>query len=168
MIVGSNDAPAAVAGTGAAFMRDAVRFRDLTVERLGEDILVTGYPVWPEHRRARARPLQYVHDCPSCTTAVSRREYFRMGEAGILRQGRRIELIEGEIVQMPPTGGFHAGMLNRVIRLFKPLLGTEAVLAPQNPIRLGDDTARNRTWQSCDSGRMTILGCGPGPTICYC
>jgi diaminohydroxyphosphoribosylaminopyrimidine deaminase/5-amino-6-(5-phosphoribosylamino)uracil reductase len=47
MIVGSNDAPSAVAGTGAAFMRDAVRFRDLTVERLGEDILVTGYPVWP-------------------------------------------------------------------------------------------------------------------------
>ena len=48
MIVGSNEAPSAVAGTGAAFMRDAVRFRDLTVERLGEDILVTGYPVWPE------------------------------------------------------------------------------------------------------------------------
>ena len=50
MIVGSANAPAAVAGIGAAFMRDAVRFRDLTVERLGEDILVTGYPVWPEAR----------------------------------------------------------------------------------------------------------------------
>ncbi|HEX9641646.1 MAG TPA: bifunctional diaminohydroxyphosphoribosylaminopyrimidine deaminase/5-amino-6-(5-phosphoribosylamino)uracil reductase RibD, partial [Candidatus Krumholzibacteria bacterium] len=50
MIVGSNDAPSAVAGIGAAYMRDAVRFRDLTVERLGEDILVTGYPVWPELR----------------------------------------------------------------------------------------------------------------------
>jgi diaminohydroxyphosphoribosylaminopyrimidine deaminase/5-amino-6-(5-phosphoribosylamino)uracil reductase len=50
MIVGSNDAPSAVAGIGAAYMRDAIRFRDLTVERLGEDILVTGYPVWPELR----------------------------------------------------------------------------------------------------------------------
>jgi hypothetical protein len=28
-------------------MRDAVRLRDVEVERLGEDILVTGYPVWP-------------------------------------------------------------------------------------------------------------------------
>jgi diaminohydroxyphosphoribosylaminopyrimidine deaminase/5-amino-6-(5-phosphoribosylamino)uracil reductase len=47
MIVGAADAPAAVAGTGAAYMRDAVHLRDVEVERLGEDILVTGYPVWP-------------------------------------------------------------------------------------------------------------------------
>ena len=48
MIVGSNDAPSAVAGIGAAYMRDAVRLRDVAVERLGEDVLFTGYPVWPE------------------------------------------------------------------------------------------------------------------------
>jgi diaminohydroxyphosphoribosylaminopyrimidine deaminase/5-amino-6-(5-phosphoribosylamino)uracil reductase len=48
MIVGAADAPAAVAGKGAAYMRDAVRLRDVEVERLGEDVLVTGYPVWAE------------------------------------------------------------------------------------------------------------------------
>lgn len=48
MIVGSDAAPSAVAGVGAARMRDAVRLRDLTVERLGDDVLFTGYPVWPE------------------------------------------------------------------------------------------------------------------------
>lgn len=48
MIVGAEDAPAAVAGKGAQRMRDAVRLRDMTIERLGDDILVTGYPVWPE------------------------------------------------------------------------------------------------------------------------
>jgi diaminohydroxyphosphoribosylaminopyrimidine deaminase/5-amino-6-(5-phosphoribosylamino)uracil reductase len=47
MIVGAEDAPTAVSGRGARFMRDAVRLRDITVERLGDDILVTGYPVWP-------------------------------------------------------------------------------------------------------------------------
>lgn len=47
MIVGSDAAPSAVSGTGAAYMRDAVRLREVTVERLGEDVLVTGYPVWP-------------------------------------------------------------------------------------------------------------------------
>ena len=51
MIVGSDLAPSAVAGTGAPYMRDAVRLRDVTVERLSDDILVTGYPVWPEAQR---------------------------------------------------------------------------------------------------------------------
>jgi diaminohydroxyphosphoribosylaminopyrimidine deaminase/5-amino-6-(5-phosphoribosylamino)uracil reductase len=48
LIVGARDAPAAVAGRGAERMADAVRLRDITVERLGDDVLVTGYPVWPE------------------------------------------------------------------------------------------------------------------------
>jgi diaminohydroxyphosphoribosylaminopyrimidine deaminase / 5-amino-6-(5-phosphoribosylamino)uracil reductase len=51
LIVGASEAPAAVAGRGAQYMREAVRLRETTVERLGEDILVTGYPVWPEDRK---------------------------------------------------------------------------------------------------------------------
>ena len=50
MIVGAADAPAAVAGEGADRMADALRLRDVTVERLGEDILVTGYPQYPEEK----------------------------------------------------------------------------------------------------------------------
>lgn len=37
-------APAAVAGRGAQRMAEALRLADVTVERLGEDVLVTGYP----------------------------------------------------------------------------------------------------------------------------
>ncbi|HEU5322131.1 MAG TPA: bifunctional diaminohydroxyphosphoribosylaminopyrimidine deaminase/5-amino-6-(5-phosphoribosylamino)uracil reductase RibD, partial [Methylomirabilota bacterium] len=48
IIIGAAEAPAAVAGTGAYRMADALRLRDVTVERLGEDILVTGYPSYPE------------------------------------------------------------------------------------------------------------------------
>jgi diaminohydroxyphosphoribosylaminopyrimidine deaminase/5-amino-6-(5-phosphoribosylamino)uracil reductase len=43
IIVGAADAPAAVAGEGADRMAVALRLRDVTVERLGEDVLVTGY-----------------------------------------------------------------------------------------------------------------------------
>jgi diaminohydroxyphosphoribosylaminopyrimidine deaminase/5-amino-6-(5-phosphoribosylamino)uracil reductase len=43
IIIGGQEAPAAVAGRGARRMADALRLRDLTVERLGEDVLVTGY-----------------------------------------------------------------------------------------------------------------------------
>jgi diaminohydroxyphosphoribosylaminopyrimidine deaminase/5-amino-6-(5-phosphoribosylamino)uracil reductase len=45
MIIGASEAPAAVAGRGAQRLAQAWRLREVTVERLGEDILVTGYPV---------------------------------------------------------------------------------------------------------------------------
>jgi diaminohydroxyphosphoribosylaminopyrimidine deaminase/5-amino-6-(5-phosphoribosylamino)uracil reductase len=43
IIIGGKAAPTAVAGRGARRMADALRLRDVTVERLGEDVLVTGY-----------------------------------------------------------------------------------------------------------------------------
>ena len=48
VIIGAAEAPAAVAGEGAYRMADALRLREVTVERLGEDILVTGYPAYPK------------------------------------------------------------------------------------------------------------------------
>ena len=44
VIIGGADAPTAVAGEGAARMADALRLREVTIEQLGEDVLVTGYP----------------------------------------------------------------------------------------------------------------------------
>lgn len=43
IIIGGQEAPSAVAGRGAHRMADALRLRDVTVERLGGDVLVTGY-----------------------------------------------------------------------------------------------------------------------------
>ncbi len=48
IIIGAADAPSPVAGNGAHRMADALRLREVTVERLGEDVLVTGYPAYPE------------------------------------------------------------------------------------------------------------------------
>ena len=44
MVIGGASAPTAVGGRGATRMADALRLRDVTVERLGEDMLITGYP----------------------------------------------------------------------------------------------------------------------------
>jgi diaminohydroxyphosphoribosylaminopyrimidine deaminase/5-amino-6-(5-phosphoribosylamino)uracil reductase len=44
LVIGGIDAPAAVAGSGVERMAEALRLRDVVVERLGEDVLVTGYP----------------------------------------------------------------------------------------------------------------------------
>ncbi len=47
IIVGAASAPSPVAGVGAQRMTGAVQLRNLQVTRLGDDILVTGYPIWP-------------------------------------------------------------------------------------------------------------------------
>ena len=48
IIVGAADAPAAVAGRGIERMAQAPRLRDITVERLGDDTLISGTPIWPD------------------------------------------------------------------------------------------------------------------------
>jgi diaminohydroxyphosphoribosylaminopyrimidine deaminase/5-amino-6-(5-phosphoribosylamino)uracil reductase len=49
MVVGAAMAPTPVAGRGAMRMADAVPLREVSIRRLGEDILVTGYPRWHGH-----------------------------------------------------------------------------------------------------------------------
>src|SRR2546428_1069479 len=61
-------------------------------------------------------------------------EYHRMGEAGILGEDERVELIEGEIVQMAPIGPRHVGSVININRLFVTRLGDRAVVSPQNPL----------------------------------
>ena len=61
-------------------------------------------------------------------------EYHRMGEAGILGPAERVELIDGEIVQMASSGPRHIGCVINATRLFIVLLGDRAVVSPQNPV----------------------------------
>jgi Uma2 family endonuclease len=61
-------------------------------------------------------------------------EYHRMAEAGILGGDERVELIEGEIVQMTPIGPRHVGCVINATRLFITGLGDRAVVSPQNPV----------------------------------
>ena len=61
-------------------------------------------------------------------------EYHRMAEAGIFRPDERIELIEGEIVQMSPIDPRHAGCVINANRVFLTRLGDRVVVSPQNPV----------------------------------
>ncbi len=67
-------------------------------------------------------------------------EYHKMAEAGILGEDDRVELLEGEIVQMPPIGSPHGGTVKRLIRLFTSRLGERAIVSAQDPVQLADHT----------------------------
>jgi Uma2 family endonuclease len=65
-------------------------------------------------------------------------EYYRLFEAGMFDEDDRIELIEGEIIQMSPIGSHHAGSINRLTMLLSNRLSGRAVISIQNPLRLSD------------------------------
>ena len=67
-------------------------------------------------------------------------DYHRMGEAGILQEDDRVELIEGELVQMTAIGTRHFSCVNRLNRLLVMNVRDEAVVSVQNPVRLNEYT----------------------------
>lgn len=65
-------------------------------------------------------------------------QYEQMGQAGILDEDYRVELIGGEIVEMAAIGAPHASTVTRGAHLLIGRLGRRAIVGPQNPLRLPD------------------------------
>ncbi|MDX9755316.1 MAG: Uma2 family endonuclease [bacterium] len=64
-------------------------------------------------------------------------EYYKMAESGILRTEDRVELIEGEVLEMAAIGNRHAHCVRTLIRVFSTHVGEQGILDVQNPVRLG-------------------------------
>jgi Uma2 family endonuclease len=79
-------------------------------------------------------------------------EYHRLGELGFFRADERVELIRGEIIQMPTKKTPHSVCNTRLVRQLILLLGERAIVRGQEPIILPADSepqpdgliARNR------------------------
>jgi Uma2 family endonuclease len=63
-------------------------------------------------------------------------EYHAMARAGILLEDDRVELIEGEIVEMSPIGRGHAFSVTALTHLLVKGVGDRALVSVQNPVRL--------------------------------
>ncbi len=62
-----------------------------------------------------------------------------MGESGVLKPDARVELLDGEIIDMAPIGNFHCGSVNRLVRIFVKLLAqNRCVISPQNSLALDE------------------------------
>ena len=61
-----------------------------------------------------------------------------MTETGVLKPDARVELLNGEIIDMSPIGPFHGGLVNRLNRLFNKLSNGRWLVSSQNPLRLDD------------------------------
>jgi Uma2 family endonuclease len=65
-------------------------------------------------------------------------EYDRMGEAGILHEDDRVELLDGELYEMTPIGDAHAGAVNYLSSELFVSLGRRVLVGTQNPVQLSD------------------------------
>ena len=63
-------------------------------------------------------------------------EYYRMAEVGILTEGDRVELIEGEIIEMSPIGLRHSLSVAALNNGLGRGIGDRAVLWSGSPVRL--------------------------------
>ncbi len=69
---------------------------------------------------------------------LCRADYQRMAEAGIFSEDDPIELIAGELVDMPPIGDEHAGLTTQLNHLVHRSGVKDALVSVQNPLVLDD------------------------------
>jgi Uma2 family endonuclease len=65
-------------------------------------------------------------------------QFYRMGDVGLFAPDERMELIEGEIIDMAPIGASHAYWVERLGTTLIAVLGSRAIVRAQLPVRLGE------------------------------
>lgn len=64
--------------------------------------------------------------------------YHRLAQLGILHEDDRVELLDGQIVEMTPIGPAHAACVYRLGNLLARLTGGDTGVSVQNPVILTD------------------------------
>ena len=87
--------------------------------------------------------MSAVSSAPPAARAPARRrftvvEYYAMADAGILSENDRVELLDGDIIVMPPIGDWHAARVKFFNNTMLPPLQGRAMIAVQDPVRLDD------------------------------
>ena len=83
--------------------------------------------------------MNAIHDHPR-RHSITVTEYFRMGEAHVFAHDARLELMDGEIVEMAPIGSAHAAVVDTLAALLREV-APGALVRVQNPLVLGERSA---------------------------
>ena len=86
-------------------------------------IPATTIPEPPPDRPARIRPITVD-------------EYHRMLEAGILYEGEPVELLDGQLIAMPPEGPLHTSVIAALNAELVLRFVNRAIVRPGNPVTL--------------------------------
>ena len=63
-------------------------------------------------------------------------EYEQLGRTGIFTEDDRVELLDGDIVEMSPLGSRHVRCVNRLTMLLAPRLVGQAIVQVQSSLKL--------------------------------
>src|SRR5205814_8946947 len=69
---------------------------------------------------------------------ISVEHFYRMADAGLFGADERVELVDGEVIDMPPMASPHATVVQQLTRLLCAALPMEVIVRPQLPVRLGE------------------------------
>jgi Uma2 family endonuclease len=83
-------------------------------------------------------PVDILARCRVPRHRLTRRDYHRMGEAGILGDNDRVELLEGQLVDMSPIGPRHAIVTENLVELLVTAFAGRARVRCQDPVVLND------------------------------
>ena len=90
-------------------------------------------------------------------------EYHQMAAAGILNEDDPVELIEGEIVEMPPMGSPHAACISRLTQILVTQAGNLADVRVQLPVRLDERSEPEPDLALVKSRADSYASAHPGP-----
>lgn len=90
-------------------------------------------------------------------------EYYRMAEAGIFSPDERVELIEGEVIDMAPQKSRHASVLTELLNRLAQAVGPAARVACQVPLNLSDRSEPEPDLMLLQPREDRYLGSHPTP-----
>ncbi len=75
---------------------------------------------------------------PLARRLITTAEYHKMIEASVFGEDERLELIDGEIIEMSPIGSRHVAVVNRLTEFLGERLRGVAIISVQNPVELSE------------------------------